>query len=426
MVGMDTTAFTGLDATEIAELVRTGRATAVDVVRSHLDLVAQRDPGLNAFQDVYGDRALADAAELDARSDRSELPLAGVPLAIKVNMGLDDELVRRMRAAGCVVLGRTRMPELAIWGFTSSDAFGPTRNPRDPSLDPGGSSGGSAVAVASGMAALALGTDGGGSLRIPAAHTGVVGLKPTAGIVPLPEDLSEHWCGLTVAGPLARTVRDARAAFEVLGGRPVPDQPTGSLRVAVSLRSPSPIGRPDARQREAVTLAADALRGLGHDVRDKNPPYPMTILNRWTRRWWAGIAQDVDRLGLDPDSLEPRTRTMVGKGRKVLRRGPKESEATSWRDAVARWFEDVDVVAMPAVARGPIRAGQYDGVGYGRTFLYAARTTPFTPAWNLAGNPAIVVPVGTRDGLPLTVQLAGPAGSESRLLSVAAALEARG
>jgi amidase len=423
---MNTAASTGLDATEIAELVRTGAATAVDVVRAHLDVIARRDPQLNAFQDVYAEQALADAAALDARADRSGLPLAGVPLAIKVNMGLDDELVRRMRAAGCVVLGRTRMPELAIWGFTSSVAAGPTRNPNDPSLDPGGSSGGSAVAVATGMTALALGTDGGGSLRIPAAHTGVVGLKPTAGTVPLPEDLPEHWCGLTVAGPIARTVRDARTALEVLTDRPLPEATSGRLRVAVSLRSPSPIGRPDARQRAAVALAADALRGLGHDVRNSNPPYPMTLLNRWTRRWWAGVAQDVDRLGLDPESLEPRTRTMLAKGRKVLRHGLKDAEATSWRDAVARWFEDVDVVAMPAVARGPIRAGRYDGAGYGRTFLYAAATTPFTQAWNLAGNPAIVVPVGTRDALPLAVQLAGPAGSEARLLSVAAALEARG
>jgi len=423
LVAMETDTVTALDATVLAGLVRTGRSTATDVVRGHLDVIARRDPELHAFEEVYAEQSVTDAAALDQRPDLAALPLAGVPLAIKSNMRPDDELVRRMRAAGCVVVGRTRMPELAAWGFTSSAAFGPTRNPCDPALDPGGSSGGSAVAVATGMAALALGTDGGGSLRIPAAWSGVVGVKPTTGTVPLPSGLSEHWCGLTVAGPLARTVGDARAALEVLTGTAQPTTRSDGLRVAVSLRSPSPLGRADRRQRAAVTRAAELLRGLGHDVREEDPAYPLTLLNRWSRRWWAGLAQDVGRLGLDDADLEPRTRTMVRKGRRVLRRGLDAGEAISWQRAAASFFERVDVVLMPAVARGPIRAGAYDGAGYLRTFWMAARTHPYCPAWNLAGTPALVLPVGSSEGLPLAVQLAGPAGSEPRLLAVAAELE---
>ena len=424
LVRMDTDTLTGLGATELAELVRTGRVAVADVVRSHLDVIARRDPELHAFEEVYAEQAMLEAAALDGRADLAALPLAGVPLAIKANMRPDDELVRRMRAAGCVVVGRTLMPELAAWGFTSSQRFGPTRNPHDTALDPGGSSGGSAVAVATGMAALALGTDGGGSLRIPAAYTGVVGVKPTAGAVPLPGGLAEHWCGLTVAGPMARTVGDARAALEVLTGRPQSSTRRDPLRIAVSLRSPSPIGRPDAHQRAAVARAAQLLRGLGHEVRDESPPYPATLLNRWQRRWWAGIAEEADRLGLGPGDLEARTATMVGKGRRVLRRGLKEAEAISWRAAVAEWFSGIDVLVTPAVARGPMRAGGYDGAGYLRTYLMGARSHPYCQAWNLAGTPALVVAVGSADGLPLAVQLAGPADSEPRLVAVAATLEA--
>src|SRR5664279_2164437 len=194
-------------------------------------------------------------------ANRSELPLAGVPVAVKDNIAVageqvrhgsdatcsdpavtDDELVGRLRRAGAVVVGITRMPELAAWAFTSSTAFGVTRNPWNPDLDPGGSTGGGAVAVASGMAALALGTDGGGSLRVPAAYCGVVGVKPGRGEVPLPDGLQEHWYGLSVAGPIARTAADAALALAVLRNQQptVLERAPGALRIAVSRRSPVP------------------------------------------------------------------------------------------------------------------------------------------------------------------------------------------
>src|SRR5690242_2421888 len=193
-------------ALDLAAAVREGRRTAVDVVREHLDRIAERDPELNAFCTVRTEAAVAEAAAVDAAPDRASLPLAGVPVAVKENIAVagepvrhgsaataatpaaaDDELVTRLRAAGCVVVGTTRMPELAAWGFTASAAGGPTRNPWDLARDPGGSTGGGAAAVAAGLAALALGTDGGGSLRIPGAACGLVGVKPTAGLVPLPD-----------------------------------------------------------------------------------------------------------------------------------------------------------------------------------------------------------------------------------------------
>ena len=431
------------DATAIADDVRSGRRTAVETVTEHLDRIAEIEPRLNAFHAVRREAALAEAAEVDASPSRSDLPLAGVPVAMKDNTAVagehvrngseatsdrpaahDDEVVARVRAAGGVVLGTTRMPELAIWGFTSSTAYGVTRNPWDPDLDPGGSSGGAAASVASGMAALAVGTDGGGSIRIPSAACGLVGVKTTRGLVPLPGGVEEHWLGLSVTGPIARTVRDASALLDVLAGRPVqPLESAGRLRVAVSLKSPSPLGRPDGHHRAAVDAARAQLEEAGHRVEKAGPGYPMTMLNDWTAVWLAGIAQDVETLDLDQDRLEPRTRTMAGFGRRIAKRGgPNLTKGERWRAKATEFFAHHDVLVTPVVARGPGRAGAMNGRGFVRTYVASARSVPFTQAWNWAGFPAVVVPVGERDGLPLTVQLIGLPDTERQLLSVAAQL----
>ncbi|MGQ0573906.1 MAG: amidase family protein [Pseudonocardia sp.] len=438
-------------ACAIAAAVRAGERTAVDVAREHLDRIAARDGELNAFQAVRAAAALADAAAVDAHPDRAGLPLAGVPVAVKDNTAVaglelrhgsaatsaepatsDDELVTRLRAAGAVVVGSTRMPELAAWGFTASRAYGSTRNPLDPALDPGGSSGGAAAAVAAGMAAVAVGSDGGGSIRIPAAACGLVGVKPSAGLVPLPGGAAQHWCGLSVAGPIARTVADAAALLAVLAGDPhlaaplaAPLDVDGPLRVARSVRSPALPARPEPEQVAALDVATARLRSLGHTVATADPPYPATLAQLWQRRWWAGIATDVDVLGLDPARLEARTRAMVRRGRRVLRfGGPRPAAAAAWRERATAWFADHDVLLTPAVARGPGPAGALADRGYLATSLASARALPYTPAWNLAGFPAIVVPVGRRSPVPLCVQLVAPVGAERLLLAVAAALEA--
>ena len=179
----------------------------------------------------------------------------------------DDELVKRLRRAGAVVVGKTRMPELAAWGFTQS-ALGMTRNPLNPDRDPGGSSGGSAAAVAAGMAALALGTDGGGSIRIPAAYGGLVGLKPGSGELPLPGGADEHWFGLTAPGPLARTAADAAVMFAVLAGRDAVGARQAVAaggafgRVAVSLRSPSPVAELTAENRARSSARVGKSHGM--------------------------------------------------------------------------------------------------------------------------------------------------------------------
>lgn len=429
-------------ALEIAAAVRTGTSRAVDVTRECLDRIARVDSEIHAFQSIRAEAALAEAAGLDVRTDLATLPLAGVPIAIKDNIAVsgspvrhgsaatsdtaqdhDDPIVRALRDAGGVIIGTTRMPELAAWAFTSSKAFGATRNPLYPSLDPGGSTGGGAAAVAAGMAALAIGTDGGGSIRVPAAACGLIGCKPSAGLSPLPGGLDRHWFGLTVVGPIARTAADAATALSVLAADPALAQPLSPrpLRIAVSTRSPSPLGRPDRRQLAAITRVTETLRAAGHSVHASNRSYPLTLLQDWGAHWLAGIAEEADRLALDPAALEPRTRAMLHRGNRIRRSGGPR--ASTWPARAQSWFADTDVLVTPVVARGPLPAGALLDKGYLATYFASARTVPFTQAWNLAGFPAVSVPVGTAGELPSAVQLVGPPGSERRLLTLATSIE---
>jgi len=327
-------------ALEIARAVREARVTPGDVIQAHLDQIARLEPEIHAFQVVLAEPATAEAHALGGRPDLATLPLAGVPVAVKDNVDVagaptrhgsaatsaqparrDDELVRRLRAAGCVVIGKTQMPEFAIWPFTEPAAFAATRNPWDSSRTPGGSTGGGAAALAAGMAALALGSDGGGSIRIPAACCGVVGLKPGPGIVPLAGGAEQHWHGLTAFGPLARTVGDAAAALDVLAGAnrctgPVP--PPGSLRVAYSA-APATFGaRVAPAVRAALAAAVEALREAGHTLVQARPPIPATMGLRFSSRWLAGIAEDTE--GLPAGAMEQRTQKMARRGRRLSRR----------------------------------------------------------------------------------------------------------
>jgi len=423
-----------MDATQIAARVRDGRLSPRAVVDECLAHIASVDPAIGAFQvvDVEGARRAADA--LAARADRGTLPLAGVPVAIKDNVAVaglptrhgsaatstapaaqDDELVRRLRAAGAIVVGKTRLPELAIWPFTESVAFGGTRNPRDPARNAGGSTGGGAAAVAAGLVPLALGSDGGGSLRIPAANCGVVGLKPGRGTLPT----AEHWYGCTAYGPIAATVADAALALDVLAGtdRWRGLSPTGRLRVAVSLRSPSPLGRPDATARSAVAQAAELARQAGHAMADASPPYPATLINAWARYWYAGVALEARQLGLDPSRLEPRTRTVIRKGA----RHPDPNTARAWRDRVLGWFEQYDVLLTPAIARPAPLAGRATNAGFLSAYVSSARSIPFTQAWNFAGLPALSLPIGGTESRPGAVQIVAP--DEETVLRFALELE---
>jgi amidase len=458
-------ALAGAAAAQLAEMVCTGQTTALAVAEAHLERIAALNPRLCAFELVDPARVRAEAASVDASPNRADLPLAGVPIAIKDNMAAtgyparngslasstavaehDDEIVRQVRAAGAVIIGVGRMPELAAWPFTQS-RLGISRQPDDPALDPGGSTGGGAVAVATGMAAAALGTDGGGSIRVPAAFCGLVGVKPGRGVLPLPGDLAEHWYGLTQSGFLTRTVADAQLISAVLAGNPLrdsagerdqtdrPDRPDQQRRrieaepgigVAVSVKIPSPFTKLTPHNLAAVRAAEAILAEAGPRTERREPPYPAMIIPRWMKYWQAGIADDVERLGLAIADLEPRTAQLARKGRTVLRRGgPDRRVAAGWRDTMVRWLTDTatDVVLLPATAGDPLPAGSMIGKGYLRTLIVVGAAIPLTQAWNLSGLPALVVPVRV-GGRTVGVQLVGRPGGESTLLSVAAALEA--
>ena len=266
--------------------------------RGYLRRIDALEPRLHAFVAVLERSAREEAERLrDRQCDLAGLPLAGVPVAVKDNIQIageptthgsraaspapaaeDSTIVRRLRNAGAVIVGRTVMPELAIWPFTEPAAFPAPRNPWNLERTPGGSSGGSAVAVAARMAALAVGSDGGGSIRVPAACCGIVGVKPAPGLVPLPDGNTEHWNGLTAFGPLARNVADAALLLDVLSENtahrdPVPA--TSGLRIALSARHPVFGVRPSREIREALSRTGETLATAGHAVTTAEPRYPM-------------------------------------------------------------------------------------------------------------------------------------------------------
>jgi amidase len=392
--------------------------------------IEELESTLHAFQSVRRDEARAEAASVDP-----SLPLAGVPVAVKDNVNVaglptrhgsaatsdraadqDDELVRRLRAAGCVVIGKTQMPELAVWPFTEPTAFPFPQNPVHPGMTPGGSTGGGAVAVAAGMAALALGSDGGGSIRVPAACCGLVGIKPGPGVVPLAGGMDSHWYGMTEFGPIARTAADAALMLDVLAGadRYRTLELPGSLRIAFSAAHPNLGVRAKPEIRRALDEAARALEHAGHGVRHVRVPYPPTLGMRFSNRWLAGIAQEADTV--PAEKLEERTQAMAKRGAKIARK-VKQAADDPFGERMRAWFADHDVLITPVLTRPPVPIGKWDGKGWVRTMLGVANWI-YTVPWNLARLPAASVPFR---GVGL--QLVGPEGSEATLLALAAQIE---
>ncbi len=446
-------AFAGPGA--LAELVRTRQVKPRELVELYLGRIEALNPRLNAFRVTLAEEALS-AADSAAES---EGPLAGVPIAVKDDTPLagqvttkgsrsvgppaaaDSEVVRRLRAAGAIPIGVTNVPELTIWPWTASAANGVTRNPWDPSRTPGGSSGGSAAAIASGMVPCATGSDGGGSIRIPAACCALVGMKPTRGRVSM-RPAEEGWLGLSTFGPLARTVADSALLLDVMHGtvpgeKYVAPEFTGSyaeaaaaapgrLRIAISRKVPPGLIAPiSSDQRQAWEQTAQLLTELGHDVTEAHPAYGMASL-QFTQTWVRGIYVDSQTIP-DPTKLERLSRRMAGAGR-VLVPGWRAEQLRRKRQATAArimgLWDRFDVLLTPGLARTAIAA---EG-GYGKTapiaFNMAATFTPWTPVFNLTGQPAVSVPAGTgSDGLPLSVQLVGRTGAEDTLYSLAGQIE---
>jgi amidase len=440
-------AFAG--AARQAELLRGGELSSRELVEGYLGRIAELDQQLNAFRLVYGERALAEADQADARLRAGDQrPLLGVPVAVKDNVDVagdvtchgtrvprepasaDSEVVARLRAAGAVVLGRTHLPELAIWPFTESATWGMTRNPWRADRTAGGSSGGSAAAVAAGLAPVALGSDGGGSIRIPAACCGLFGLKPQRGRVSL-APLTDHWYGLTALGPLARRVVDAALFLDAVADK-APDASyveaargePGRLRVALSVKPPL-AARMDDAAIGALRETADLLRSLGHEVVEHEPDYG-EIRPLFGPRWVRGIYDDSRELVATTRQLERRTRQMAAAGRitpPVLVERARQGEIA----LVARLkktFDQFDVLLCPGLAGPAAEAGRWEGRGALRTFLGVAGWTPGTATWNITGQPAAAVPAGqTGDGLPLSVQLVGRPNDEQTLIALSAQIE---
>jgi amidase len=433
-----------------AELVRDGEVTPRELVELFLERIARIDPALNAVLATYGERALAEAEQAAGRRGAGdERPLLGVPILIKDDVDIggevtaygssandrpaaaDAEAVRRLRAAGAIVLGKTQTPELMQWPFTESATRGRTRNPWDTERTPGGSSGGSAAAVAAGLAGGALATDGAGSIRIPAACCGLFGLKPQRGRVPT-APYADGWQGLTTIGCVTRSVRDTALYLDAVADRAAGEEPfaaavaraPGALRIGCSTRNP--LFAPLAREpREAFESTIELLRSLGHTVEPADPPFA-DVLSEVIPRYLRGVADDAGRLP-HPERLERRTRAMVRMGRalppQVVARARAHEAATTAR--LGRVFAEHDVLLTPALAALPLPVGRYEGRGALWTFNGVARFTPYTPAWNVTGQPAAFVPAGfTPAGVPLAVQLVGRSGDEATLLSLSAQIEA--
>jgi amidase len=437
----------GATARDIARAVRRGDTSATEVVADHLDHIRAYDHIVNGFRELRAGEAIAEAETVDDQPELANLALAGVPIAVKENTAVaglptwngspaargpvaekDHEVVRRLRGAGAVVVGVTRMSELGIWGLTD-DETGITRNPWRTDRTAGGSSGGSAAAVAAGLVPIAHGNDGFGSIRIPAACCGLVGIKPGRGVVPSNIGAND-WFGLAEHGILATTVADAALGFAVLAGRtPAKLEPAGKLRIAVSRRSPVAGVFADSPNRSALSEAVRILVSAGHDAVNGDPPYPNWLSVRGIAHWFAAAHADAEVAGLDLRRLQPRSRRHIALGGAALRRNMvRDDDRAWWRQRARNWFvgNGYDLLMTPALAAAPPEARHWASRSWQANVLVCARFAPYAAPWNLAGFPGIVVPVGVRrDGLPSAVQIVGPPGSELLLLSIAGEMEQR-
>jgi amidase len=439
----------------LAASVRAGEVTPRELVELYLRRIERLDPQLNAFRVTRPEAALEEADRIQDR----DAPLAGVPIAVKDDIPFggevatrgshsygppapaDAEVLRRLRAAGAIPIGITRAPELFIFPWTNTAAGGVTRNPWNPKRTPGGSSGGSAAAVAAGMVAAATASDGGGSIRIPAALSGLVGMKSTRGRVSSAPN-RPGWLGLSVYGGLARTVADSALLLDVIhgGGADEPDpappftgsyvqaaaSPPGQLRIAISTKPPAPIIAPlGSDQRGAWEQTAALLSDLGHEVVDRNPDLGLVEIE-FFQLWLRGIYEESQRVP-EPDKMESLTRQLAGLGRRLVppwRRDRLLARRPGTSARVMRLWDEYDVLLTPTTAVTNVAA---EG-GYGRpapiALNIASRLSAFTAPYNFTGQPAITIPAGLGvDGMPLSVQLVGRIGAEDVLYSLAGQIE---
>ena len=454
-------------ATELAALVRSGDVTSRELVEQSLQRIDDLDGELNAFTFIDRDGALAAA---DAVAAGDERPFAGVPIAIK-DLGVavagwplsmcsdlfedfapdyDSFVARRLREAGFVFVGRTASPEMGILPVTESRRFGPTRNPWDTTRTPGGSSGGSGAAVAGGMVPIAHASDGGGSIRIPAACCGLVGLKSSRGRISRGPEFGDSF--LATDGVVSRTVAETAAVLDILAGYEPGDatwapppaaafaesvgRDPGRLRIGFSTRQPMGVD-PDPENVRGAEEAAKLLESLGHEIVPIDYEWPADEIVATFVDLWAGMVS----LGVGfaaslgyaptPDKVESLTWDLFEKGMALP--STKYLGSLTRLQQISReligWWSDIDVLLTPALGQRPVAIGTIDGQKEDDPFSAlipdASDFTPYTAVWNVTGQPALSLPLlHGDDGLPTGIQLVGPPIGEEILIALAAQLEA--
>jgi amidase len=457
-----------LPASELAGMVRSGEVSSRELVEISLARIEELNPRLNAFVEIDGERALA-AADRIAPGD--ERPFAGVPVAIKNNRAVaglkatigcslladhvadnDSNITRRLKGAGFVVVGTTTLPEYGILPVSEARLFGPTRNPWDLERTPGGSSGGSAAAVASGMVPVAHGNDGGGSIRIPAACCGLVGLKPARGRISAAPERGE--APLDVDGMLTRTVADTAAILDVLAGyelgdatwAPPPSEPFAlsaprvpvKLRIAATTFPPIADAVVDPICARAVSDAAELLRSLGHEVEEVDPPWRIDGLSELfgavfsihiaLQIVYSGVVAGRGVGGISEKDMEPMSWAInkMTQGFDSVQGLALEIQLQSITRGLVEFLQPYDALLTPALAERPLPIGTLDTAAPDpmSTFTRSGLFTPFTPVFNASGQPGISLPLFQgEDGLPLGVQLVGRPAGEAALLGLASQLE---
>lgn len=440
-------------ALDQARMIRDRLVSPIELVQLYLDRIEQLDSQIGSYYTVAAETALADARAKTEQVGKDLPPFFGVPISIKdlnavAGMRLtygtpalkekvanyDDGVVTRIKQAGFIILGKTATSELGSLPYTEPHGFPPTRNPWNLDYTPGGSSGGAAAALAAGLCAIAQGSDGGGSVRGPAACCGLVGIKPSRGRISY-APAGDHLSGIATNGSLARTVADAAALLDVMAGYitgdpywlPNPDQsflsatqqPLGKLRIAFATEVP-PLGAAEGVCQQAVFETAKRLEEIGHTVEASCPDFT-GLIEPFTAVWQAGVAAS----GIPPEYLEPMNRWLrenTGSAGDYLH-AVGQMQLISRR--VVEFFEAVDVLVLPVYMHQPIRVGEWADLSPEETMQRIIRWVAPCPPFNASGLPAIALPTGfdPTTGLPVAVQLVGKPAAEATLIAVSAQLE---
>ena len=442
-------------ALELAKLIRLREVSPLELVEIYLERIERLNPQLGSYFTITADLAIADAKhKTELLTTTSELPpFFGVPISIKDLSAVagvtctygnslllnnianhDDGVVTKIKQAGFIILGKTATSELGSYPYSEPVGFPPARNPWNLEYTPGGSSGGAAASVAAGLSAIAQGSDGGGSVRGPAACCGVIGIKPTRGRV-TKAPIGDRLGGIGVDGPLARTVADAAAMLDVISGYVTGDpywlpdpQPSflaatqvklDTLKIAFST-SIMPFGEADANCTQGVLTTIQLLTEFGHQVTEKCPDFS-ALIEPFKAVWQAGIAA----ARIPAEALQPLNRWLLAKNGSVAEYLQALSQMQIASRKIIAFFNTIDVLVLPVYLYSPIRVGAWADLSPEETFAKIANWVAPCPVANATGLPAIAVPMGfDSNGLPLSVQLIGKPAAESTLISLAAQLEA--